>query len=404
MSEQQAAVQSFPLPARGKKKHWLAWLLVLLVCGALLLPLLHKSKTADTAGFPGGSAAGTMVTAATVQSGGMDIYLDALGTVTPQATINVYGQVSGRVLSVNYREGQIVTKGQVLAEIDPEPTKAQLRQSMGSLMRDRATLEQAKTNLHRYQEALKEKAVAEQTVFDEQATVRQTEGTVENDEGSVQYYKVQLSYCHIVAPITGRIGLRLIDKGNILFSGSSTTVATITQIDPITVVFSLAEDHVPQLQQRLASAGGLKVDVYDRAQAVKLTTGKLLTFDNQIDTTTGTVKLRALFSNTQGKLFPNQFVNARLQVNTLQNGKLIPTSAIQYNGQQAFVYLIKADNTAALTNITVTNSEQSSSAIEGLSVGQNIVTSNFDRLQDGAKVMVPGAAKAPSTTALVPAR
>ncbi len=386
---------STAIPAEGApqppthKKHWLAWLLVALVCGALCLPLLYKPKDAGGPGGPGGMP-GASITVEKVQSGVMEIYLDALGTVTPVQTVNVYSQVSGRVLSVNYREGQIVLKGQVLAEIDPRPLQAQLQQALGSLARDQASLAQARINLKRYQDAFAERAIAQQTVFDQQATVTQDEGTVQNDQGTVDYDRVQLSYCHIVAPLTGRIGLRLIDTGNTIFSGSSSTIATITQMNPITTVFSVAEDHIPQVQQQIASRKtGLGVDVYDRAQVKKLATGKLLTLDNQVDTSTGTVRLRALFSNTDGALFPNQFVNARLQVNRLENAKLIPTVAIQYNGQQAFVYTVQPDSTARLQKITLVNSEQDKSAIEGLNVGDTVITSNFDRLQDGGKVTLP---------------
>ncbi|MDE1176340.1 MAG: efflux RND transporter periplasmic adaptor subunit [Edaphobacter sp.] len=355
-------------------------------------------------GGPGG-ASGTSVTTEKIQSGTMDIYLDALGTVTPLQTVNVYSQVSGRVLAVNYREGQIIQKGQSLVEVDPRPLQAQLQQSEGSLARDRAALEQDRINLKRYQDAYAEKAVSEQTVFDQQAAVRQAEGTVQNDEGSVQYYKVQLSYCHIVAPITGRIGLRLIDPGNTIFSGSSSTIATITQLNPITAVFSIAEDHMPQVQKQIiAQKQSLPVDLYDRSQETKLATGQLLTFDNQVDTSTGTVRLRAKFDNASNTLFPNQFVNARLQVNRLKNAKLISTAAIQYNGQQAFVYVVQPDSTVKLTNIAVTNSEQSKSAIEGLNVGDTVITSNFDRVQDGAKVTVAGTAPATPATNAGPAR
>lgn len=395
MNTPEAASPSYDSKQPGKKKHWLAWLLVLIICVALLLPLLHRSKPSQMGGFPGGpgaSGASTPVAIAKVETGPMDIYIDALGTVTPQQTVNIYSQVSGRVLSVNYKEGQLVRQGQSLVEIDPRPIQAQLQQAQGTLARDKATLEQARVNLKRYQDAYAQKAVSEQTVFDQAATVKQEEGAVMNDEGSVSYYKVQLSYCHIVAPITGRIGLRLVDPGNTIFSGSSSTIATITQINPITAVFSVAEDHVPQIQQQSAAQkGGLRVDLYDRSQQNKIVTGKLLTFDNQVDTSTGTVRLRALFDNAENKLFPNQFVNARLQISQLNNAKLIPTVAIQYNGQQAFVYVVQKDNTVKMTKINVLNSEQSKSAVEGLTEGDAVVTSNFDRLQDGGRVTLPGA-------------
>ena len=401
---------------KPRKHQWLAWSVVAIVCGILTIPLFLPTAPAGgmppgaSMGGPGGAPASsgkggkalrspsavlaatnnsTPVTAAKVQSGHMDIFLDGLGTVTPLATVNVYSQVSGRVLAVHYREGQMVRKGQVLLEIDPRPTEAQLLQARGGLSRDQALLDQARVNLQRYQDALKDHAIAEQTVFDQSATVKQYEGTVTNDVGQVKYYEVQLSYCHIIAPISGRIGLRLVDTGNTVFSGSSTTIATITQLTPITVVFSVAEDHLPRIQQQLgANHGALTVALYDRSQSNKLTTGKLLTLDNQVDTSTGTVRMRAQFGNASNALYPNQFVNARLQVDTLENAKLLPTGAVQYNGQQAFVYLVKQNSTVALRNITVVNTEAGQSAIEGLNAGDTVVTSNFDRLTDGAAVTV----------------
>lgn len=376
-----------------KRKFWLASLLAIVICVALALPLLHKSTVAPGAGGPRGtpnSGSATSVTVAKVESGQMNIYLDALGTVTPLQTVNVYSQVSGVLLSVHYREGQIVHKGELLAEIDPRPFEAQLKQARGNLARDRAMLQQAKLNLKRYQDALKENAIAEQTVSDQEATVQQDEGTVQNDEGTVEYDEVQLGYCHIIAPISGRIGLRLVDPGNTIFSGSSNTIATITQLDPITVVFSVAEDHLSQIQMQLSKRNDLQVDLYDRSQANKLTSGKLLSLDNKVDTSTGTVRLRAQFNNAKGELFPNQFVNARLVVDTLPQARLIPTVAIQYNGQQAFVYVVKPNNTVSITNIAVLGSEQNRSAIQGLNVGDTVVTSNFDRIQDGASVTFSG--------------
>jgi multidrug efflux system membrane fusion protein len=397
--------QDQPPVAPRKRRFWLAALLALAICVALALPLLHKQAVAAGPFGPGGppgagggmkagSSSAVSVTAAKVESGQMNVYLDALGTVTPLQTVNVYSQASGVLLAVHYREGQIVHKGELLAEIDPRPLQAQLKQAQGNLARDRATLQQAKLNLKRYQDALKENAIAEQTVSDQEATVQQDEGTVQNDEGTVEYDEVQLGYTRIVAPINGRIGLRLVDPGNTIFSGSSSTIATITQLDPITVVFSVAEDHLGQIQKQLNKRSDLQVDLYDRAQTSKLTTGQLLSLDNQVDTSTGTVRLRAQFSNAKNELFPNQFVNARLVVDKLDQARLIPTVAIQYNGQQAFVYVVKANSTVAIQNVSVLGSEQSRSAIEGLNVGDTVVTSNFDRLQDGATVAQSGAGSA----------
>lgn len=392
MSESATAHDPLATPS-PRKRRWLAWLLVLVVIGLLLIPLLHKQKNAGM-GMP--PMSGTSVDVEAVQQGSMDLFLDALGTVTPVYTVNVYSQVSGRVLSVNYKEGQMVHQGQSLMEIDPRPLQAQLMQAEGSLARDQSALEQDRINLKRYQDAYAQKAVAQQTVFDQQATVTQAEGTIKNDEGQIAYYRVQLTYCHIVAPISGRIGLRLVDPGNTIFSGSSSTIATITQLNPITAVFSIAEDHVPEIQKQMAAQkSALVVDLYDRSKTTKIASGKLLTLDNQVDTSTGTVRLRAQFANESNQLFPNQFVNARVEVGRLDDAKIVSTVAVQYNGQQAFVYTVDASNTAHMKQITVLNTEGAKSAIDGLNAGERVVISNFDRIQDGAVVAVAGAGKKP---------
>jgi multidrug efflux system membrane fusion protein len=379
---------------RPKRRAWLAGTLLLLISVALVLPLLlHRSKgpgaPAGMGGPPGmgGPNAATPIEVATLSSEPMSVYIDALGTVTPERTASIYSQVSGRLVSVNYTEGQIVHEGQSLIEVDPRPYQALLDQAKGALTRDRSLLHQAEVNAQRYQDALKRNAISQQTLFDQQASVQQYQGTLQNDEGSVKYYEVQLSYCHIVAPFTGRIGLRLVDPGNTIFSGSSNTLAVITQLDPITVVFSIAEDDVGQVQEQLRRTHAMKVDLFDRMQDKKIGAGSLLALDNQVDTTTGTVKFRAKFRNPSGTLFPNQFVNARLLLKTLPAANVLPTSVIQYNGQQAFVYVVKPDNTVAIRNITVTNEANDKSAVEGLPRGTVVAASNFDRLQDGAKVM-----------------
>jgi multidrug efflux system membrane fusion protein len=318
----------------------------------------------------------------------MSVFIDAIGTVTPERTASIYSQVSGQLLAVNYTEGQVVKQGQSLIEVDPRPYQALLDQAKGALARDRSLLDQAQTNEKRYEEALRRNAISQQTLFDQQAAVKQYEGTIQNDEGSVKYYEVQLSYCHIVAPFTGRIGLRLVDPGNTIFSGSSNTLAVITQLDPITVVFSIPEDDVQRVEDRLRHGGTMKVSLFDRMQNHEIAAGSLLAFDNQIDTTTGTVKFRARFRNSSGSLFPNQFVNARLFVDTIPSAQVLPTSVVQYNGQQAFVYVVdQAANTVHLQNITVTNEANDKSAVQGLAPGTVVAASNFDRLQDGAKVM-----------------
>jgi multidrug efflux system membrane fusion protein len=283
-----------------------------------------------------------------------------------------------------------------LVEVDPRPYQAQLDQAKGALARDESLLRQAQVNEQRYEEALKRNGISQQTLFDQQATVQQYQGTIQNDQASVKYYEVQLSYCHIVAPFTGRIGLRLVDNGNTIFSGSSNTLAVITQLDPITVVFSIPEDDVPRVQDRLHHAQTMQVHLFDRTQNHEIASGSLLAFDNQIDTTTGTVKFRARFRNAAGSLFPNQFVNARLLVDTLPAALVLPTSVVQYNGQRAFVYVVDpATNTVHLQNIVVTSEANDKSAVQGLAPGTAVASTNFDRLQDGAKVMMTRAGMPP---------
>lgn len=345
----------------------------------------------------GGIGNATPIQTATVSTEPMSVYIDAIGTVTPERTASIYSQVSGQLMAVNYREGQIVKAGQSLIEVDPRPYQALLDQAKGALARDQALLHQAQVDAQRYQDALNLNAISKQTLFDQQATVEQYKASVQNDQGSVKYYEVQLSYCHIVAPFTGRIGLRLVDPGNTIFSGSSNTLAVITQLDPITVVFSIAEDDVQRVQNQLRRGRAMKVALFDRMQNQQIATGSLLAFDNQIDTTTGTVKFRAEFRNSSGALFPNQFVNARLLVDTLPAAQVLPTSVIQYNGQQAFVYIVdRQASTVHLQNITVTNESGDKSALEGLAPGTVVAASNFDRLEDGAKVMITGGGRPPA--------
>lgn len=339
----------------------------------------------------GGANAATPIETVTVATEAMSVYIDAIGTVTPERTASIYSQVSGQLLAVNYKEGQLVQAGQSLVEVDPRPYQALLDQAKGALARDEAALHQAQVDAARYKDALSHNAISQQTLFDQEATVQQYQASVQNDQGSVRYYEVQLSYCHIVAPFAGRIGLRLVDPGNTIFSGSSNTLAVITQIDPITVVFSIAETDLQQIQDQLRRRHSMKVDLFDRMQNQKIAAGSLLAVDNQIDTTTGTVKFRASFRNPNSALFPNQFVNARLLVNTLPSATVLPTSVIQYNGQQAFVYVVDpASGTVHLQNVTVTNEASDKSAIQGLNAGTLVAASNFDRLEDGAKVMVMG--------------
>jgi multidrug efflux system membrane fusion protein len=289
------------------------------------------------------------------------------------------------VTKVYYREGQLIQKGQPLIDIDARPYEAQLMQAEGTLERDLNVLAQAKMDVERYRQAWARNGIPKQTLDDQEKIVLQDQGTVRNDEGTVQYDKVQVGYCHITAPITGRVGLRLVDPGNIVQANSTTVLTVITQEQPITVIFTIAEDNLAEVQAQFRQTKQLQVEAFDRTQQKKIATGKLLSVDNQIDTTTGTVKLRAVFDNKDGVLFPNQFVNARLLVKTLQGATLIPTSAIQHNGQAAFVYLIQND-TAEIRNIKTGVTNAGMTSVEGINPGDMVANSSFEKLQNNAKV------------------
>jgi multidrug efflux system membrane fusion protein len=281
------------------------------------------------------------VTLATATKGSIGVYLDAIGTVTPIYTDSITAQVTGVITTVHYREGQLVHKGDPLVDIDARPYEAQLDQAQGALNRDQSMLSEAQMDLKRYQDAWAKNAIPRQTLEDQQKVVLQDQGTVQNDQGTVRYDQVQVAFCHMTSPIDGRVGLREVDPGNLVTANSTTTLVTVTQIQPITVIFTLAEDSLQQVLQQMRSGKALEVDAYDRTQHTLLAKGKLITIDNLIDVVTGTVKLRAQFDNSKGMLFPNQFVNTRLLVKTLDNQILIPSSAIQHNGTTDFVYLIQ---------------------------------------------------------------
>jgi multidrug efflux system membrane fusion protein len=326
-----------------------------------------------------------MISTATAQKGNIGVYVNALGLVTPVNTVAVRSRVDGQLLKVDYVEGQTVKQGDPLVEIDPAPFQAALAQAEGQLARDEALLENARLDLDRYKEALAKNAIARQQFETQRSTVHQYEGTVKLDQGQIDNARVQLAYCHIKAPITGRVGLRLVDAGNIVHANDTNPLVMLTQLEPITVVFSVAEDYLPQIQQQLRKGKRLVVDALDRAQQKELATGTLQTLDNQIDTTTGTIKLKAVFPNEDVSLFPNQFVNARLLVDTHQAVTLAPNPAIQRNAQGAFVYLLRPDKTVEVHPVKVGTTDGTVSEVEGLEPGAVIATDNFNRLTDGAK-------------------
>ncbi len=336
---------------------------------------------------PAPSRPAVAVVIAAAEKGNIGVYLNALGTVTPVYTVTVQSRVDGQLMSVNYQEGQMVREGDLLAEIDPRPFQAQLTQAEGQFARDKALLENAYIDLDRYKEAYARKAIPRQTLDTQVATVHQLEGTVKFDQGQVDSAKVQLAYCRITSPISGRVGLRLVDPGNIVSASGTGGLLVITQLQPITVIFSVAQDYLPNIQQQLRRGHRLEVEAFDRTQQKRLATGSLLTLDNLIDTTTGTIRLKSIFPNKDNSLFPNQFVNARLLIETQRGATLVPTAAIQRNAQSAYVFVVNHDQTAAMRNISVGTTEGNVTAVEGVSPGDIVAVDGFDKLQDGVKVV-----------------
>ncbi len=373
-----------PDPPKKRRHRWI-WVVILLLFGLLFYWVLHQHYRSEAVGGRRAFAGTVPVTEATAKLGSIGVYLEAIGTVTPVYTDSITSQVTGAITSVHYREGQYVRKGDPLVDIDPRPYQAQLMQAEGTLQRDQNVLAEAKMDLQRYKEAWAKNAIPRQTLDDQEKLVLQEEGTVKNDEGQVQYDQVQLGFCHITSPIDGRVGLRLVDPGNVVTANSSTTLAVVTQITPITVIFTVAEDSLPEVLEQMRAGRQLKVEAYDRTDQHLLATGRLITVDNQIDTVTGTVKLRAEFPNSKGILFPNQFVNTRLLVRTLDKQVLIPSSAIQHNGAISFVYLIR-NGKAVIQNIKTGVSHQGETAVTGIKAGDVVANSSFQKLINGSKV------------------
>jgi membrane fusion protein, multidrug efflux system len=409
----------FSPPPRRRRHRWI-WAVVLLAFGLLFYWVLHHEQKGQAAGpgapsAPGASGGGRRgmmggsvpVTTATAHAGSVGVYVDAIGTVTPLHTVSINAQVTGTITAVNYREGQVVRKGDPLVDIDSRPFEAQLQQAQGVLERDQNVLAQARMDLERYKLAWSKNAISRQLLEDQGKAVAQDEGTVKNDEGNVEFQKVQLSYCHIVSPLNGKVGLRLVDPGNLVTANSTTTLVVVTQEQPTTVVFTIAQDNLPQVLQQTRSGRGLRVDAFDRAQQGHLATGKLTSIDNQIDTTTGTVKLRAEFDNKNYELFPNQFVNARLLVKTLDSQVLVPSSAIQHNGNLDFVYLIQKDQKtekAVQHQVKTGISDHGETVVQGINAGDEVADSSFEKLQNGStitrsKVKLPSTSEPSASTA-----
>ncbi|MGH7035201.1 MAG: MdtA/MuxA family multidrug efflux RND transporter periplasmic adaptor subunit [Stellaceae bacterium] len=371
---------------RWRRAAWIA--LLLLAAAALVWWLSHRVPAERPAGRFGAGGAMPVVVAPVTQ-GNIDIVFNALGTVTPTATVTVRSQISGHLTQILFQEGQTVQKGDLLAVIDPRPYELALEQAQGQLLKDQALLKQAQTDLARYRILAKEDSIAQQTVDGQAQLVRQYEGTIKSDQSQVDSAKLNIAYCHVVAPVGGKVGLRQVDQGNYVTPGDANGIVVVTQMKPITAIFSLPEDDLPTIVKRLNGGATLDVAAYDRTNTTKLATGKLVSIDNQIDTSTGTVKLRAQFSNEDGFLFPNQFVNIRLLADVLQNATVIPTAAVQRGAPGTFVYVAKPDDTVAVQTIKLGPTDGTNVAItSGLTPGEKVVIDGADKLRDKAKIVL----------------
>src|SRR6267142_497236 len=361
-------------------------LLIVMVGGGILA---LSGPWRSTAGAQGGVPASPRVPVAMAlaRTRNMSVYLNGLGAVTPLNTVTVKSRVDGELIAVRFQEGQIVSRGELLAEIDPRPFEAQLTQFEGQLERDQALLDNARLDLTRFQELVKTDAVPRQQLDTQVSLVHQLEGTVKNDQGQIDATKVQLVYCRITSPIAGRVGLRLVDSGNIVHAADTGGLVIITQLQPITVIFTIPEDSIPTVLAQLGRGVRLPVQAYDREQRRKLADGALLTIDNQVDPTTGTVRLRAQFPNTDNRLFPSQFVNARLRLETRRGATGVPTAAIQSSPKGPFVYVVRPDRTVAVRQVGVGVTDGDDVSIErGLVVGEQVVVEGAERLRDGAAI------------------
>ncbi|MGO9994249.1 MAG: efflux RND transporter periplasmic adaptor subunit [Steroidobacteraceae bacterium] len=367
-----------------RKRRWVIWTIVLIVflIGIWLVVRAFEKPKPKQPPQP------IPVGAATVTLGNIDVYLDALGNVTPVYTDTIVSRVAGMVTEVRFKEGQIVKKDDLLAVIDPRPYVAAFLQAQGQLERDEALLKNARIDLVRYQNSYKEHAIPEQELATQQATVDEDEGTVKLDQGNLDAAKVNVDYTRVVSPIDGRVGLRNIDPGNVVSANGTTGLCVITQLQPITVIFVIAEDSIDEVFAQMSTGKPMQVIALDRSKQHTLATGTLLTVDNQVNTTTGTVRARATFPNTHNELFPSQFVNARLLVKTLTQVNLVPQAAIQHNNDVAFVYVVQPDLSVQSRNVKILATEAETSAVSGVEPGDQLVTDGFDKLQNGSKIVI----------------
>jgi membrane fusion protein, multidrug efflux system len=376
--------------------------------GSGFRPRLGSGGGAGGPGGGGGTNGPVAVSVATVKSGDVTVRIPALGTITPLATVTVKTQISGLLQKILFKEGQLVKEGDPIALIDPRPYEAALAQAEGNLKRDQALLVDARLDLKRYEDLITQDSVAEQQVDTQRYLVDQYVGTVASDEAAIKSAKVNLIYCHITSPVTGRVGLRQVDQGNYVTPGDTNGIVVITELQPISAIFPIPEDNVTKVMQRLHEGATLGAEAYDRTNSAKLADGKVLTLDNQIDVTTGTVKLRALFDNKDNTLFPNQFVNIQLVVEDLKNQTVMPNAAVHRGAPNGvtttFVYLVNPDSTVSVRPVTLGVVDGENVAVTaGLTPGAVVVTEGGDRLRDGAPVQLPEAVGTPVRAASAPA-
>ena len=386
-----------PAPQRpaAKSHRWGRLALALALAAAVVVAwqYIEKAETpTDEGARPAGPPAQT-VRAAPVVKGDMPVTIDALGAVTPFATVTVKTQIAGKLMEVGFQEGQTVKVGDFLAQIDPRPYEAALAQAEGQLAKDSSLYAQAQADLARYETLNKQDSIARQQVDDQTFLVAQDKAAMASDQAQIDTAKLNIAYCRIVSPVNGRVGLRQVDPGNYLQPSDTTGIVVITQLDPISVVFSTPEDNLQQITARLNSGATLSASVYDRSNVKEIAKGTLTTFDNQVDATTGTFKLRATFANPDSTLFPQQFVNVRLLVDTVSGAALAPNAAIQLGANGSFVYVVNEDSTVSVRPVVTGPSDAQNSVIaSGLKIGENVVIDGVDRLRDGAKVSVRNAA------------
>src|SRR4051794_7050835 len=385
------------------RRHWLRWLLILGAVAVAVYLFAHRpgqakggnpqgqDQTKGAAGGKGGQDRPVPVLAAAAKTKDVGVYLTGLGTVAPLNTVGVKSRVDGQLLRVAFHEGQIVRAGDLLAELDPRPFQVQLMQAEGQRAKDEAALQNARVDLKRYQILIQEDSIPRQQLDTQAATVAQFEAALKSDQALIESAKLNLSYARVTAPAGGRVGLRLVDVGNIVHASDPNGIVVITQLQPIDVLFTIPADHLSQVLPKVHAGQSLAVDAYDRDLKNKLATGNLLAVDNQIDPTTGTVRLKALFPNGDEALFPNQFVNARLLVDTLRGAVTVPAAAIQRSPQATFVYVVKADHTVETRNVVVRQTEGDVAALtSGVAAGEQVVTEGVDKLRPGAKVDTGG--------------